>query len=113
MVRARDVQGPPLILRLFGRGTPHPLGSAEFAALEPRFPTIPGARSIVLVEVLLSRPAIIKLWPEPSSMVVSARRTVNAGTEKPLSVIAPWLESSDTSGRTRSEMRPLERTVGV
>ncbi len=55
----------------------------------------------------------MKLWPEPSSTVVSARRTVSAGIVKLFSVTAPWLESSDTSGRTRIEIRPLESTVGV
>ena len=51
--------------------------------------------------------------PEPSSTVVSARRTVSAGTWKPLSDTAPWLDSSDTSGRTRIEIRPFASTVGV
>ena len=63
--------------------------------------------------LLLSSPAIMKLWPEPSSTVVSARRTVSAGTWTPPMITAPWLESSETSGRTRIEMRPLESTVGV
>ena len=31
----------------------------------------------------------------------------------PLSVTAPSFDSSDTSGRTRSEMRPSASTVGV
>ncbi len=55
----------------------------------------------------------MKLSPEPSSTVVSARRMVSAGIWKPLSVTAPWLDSSDTSGRTRIEMRPLDSTMGV
>ena len=55
----------------------------------------------------------MKLWPEPSSTVVSARRVVSAGISKPLSVIAPSEVSSDTSGRTRIEMRPPSSTVGV
>ncbi len=55
----------------------------------------------------------MKLWPEPSSTVVSARRVVSAGTSKPLSRIAPSVDSSDTSGRTRIEMRPSSSTVGV
>src|SRR3546814_18997363 len=57
---------------------------------------------------LLSRPAIMNAWPEPSSTVVSAVRLLSAGT----------LESTeksrlDTVGRTRSEMRPSACTVGV
>ena len=55
----------------------------------------------------------MKLWPEPSSIVVSALRTVSAGTVVLLVMIAPSEESSDTSGRTRMEMRPLASTVGV
>ena len=73
----------------------------------------PGALSIVFVALLDNRPAIMKLWPEPSSTVVSARRVTSAGIWKPSKTTAPWLESSDTSGRTRIEMRPLASTVGV
>lgn len=42
-------EGPPLILRLFGSGRAHPFGSARFDELQPGFPTIPGARSIITV----------------------------------------------------------------
>src|SRR5437868_41434 len=52
-------------------------------------------------------------WPEPSSTVVSARRVVSAGTTKPLSLTEPASLSSLTSGRTRIEMRPSARTIGV
>jgi len=44
-------EGPPLIVRLFGVGVAHPLGSARFEELTPRFPTIPGARSIITVAI--------------------------------------------------------------
>lgn len=44
-------EGPPRILRLFGTGQAHPLGSARFEQLHPRFPGIPGARSIVTVAI--------------------------------------------------------------
>jgi hypothetical protein len=40
-------EGPPRILRLFGTGTAHPLGSPRYDALAPGFPVLPGARSIV------------------------------------------------------------------
>jgi hypothetical protein len=43
-------QGPPRILRLFGTGTAHPLGSPRFEELAPRFPDLPGTRSIVELE---------------------------------------------------------------
>ncbi len=44
-------EGPPRILRLFGSARAHPLGSARFAELEPRFPSMPGQRSIVVLDV--------------------------------------------------------------
>lgn len=44
-------EGPPQILRLFGTGTPHPLGSERFAELAPRFPGLPGARAVVEVDL--------------------------------------------------------------
>jgi hypothetical protein len=44
-------EGPPLILRLFGVGVAHPVGSERFAELAPRFPAIPGARSIITVAI--------------------------------------------------------------
>jgi hypothetical protein len=43
--------GPPLILRLYGTGTAHPIGTPEFDALAPRFDVLPGARAIVSVAV--------------------------------------------------------------
>ena len=44
-------EGPPLILRLFGEGTAHPLGSTDFDELAPHFEMIPGARSIIELQV--------------------------------------------------------------
>jgi hypothetical protein len=43
--------GPPQILRLFGEGIAHPVGSARFDELAPRFELIPGARSIVTLAI--------------------------------------------------------------
>lgn len=43
--------GPPRVLRLFGRGTAFSLGSARFEELAPRFDVLPGARAIVTVDV--------------------------------------------------------------
>ena len=39
--------GPPRILRLYGQGTAHPLGSPRYEELIDRFPDMPGARSII------------------------------------------------------------------
>ena len=51
--------------------------SAPITGRSPR----KGALSVELLWVFESRPPIMKLWPEPSSTVVSARRVVSAGTE--------------------------------
>ena len=40
-------EGPPQILRLYGQGTAHPLGSPRYDELVGRFPDMPGARSVV------------------------------------------------------------------
>jgi hypothetical protein len=44
-------EGPPRILRLFGIGEAHPLGTTRFDQLQPLFPDLPGARSIVTVAI--------------------------------------------------------------
>jgi hypothetical protein len=41
----------PLILRIYGRGRVVRPGDAEWPALRPHFPTLPGERQIVLLEV--------------------------------------------------------------
>jgi hypothetical protein len=41
--------GPPKTLRLYGRGRVVPTEDAEFATLAGHFPTMPGARSIIVV----------------------------------------------------------------
>jgi hypothetical protein len=42
-------EGAPKILRLYGRGDVLYPDHADFAALSPRFPTLPGARAIIRV----------------------------------------------------------------
>ena len=44
-------EGPPQIVRLFGTGTAHPKGTEGFGALAGHFPDLPGARSIVTVDI--------------------------------------------------------------
>ena len=39
--------GPPLILRLYGAGTAHAVGSPRYEELVERFPAIPGARAVI------------------------------------------------------------------
>ena len=44
-------EGPPKIVRLYGRGTPHVAGTSEFTRLSALFPSIPGARAVIHVAV--------------------------------------------------------------
>ena len=46
-------EGPPRILRLYGQGTAHPVGSPRYAALVDRFEPIVGARAII--ELVIDR----------------------------------------------------------
>lgn len=43
--------GPPNIVRLFGRGEVHPSGTAGFERMVDAFPAIPGARAIIAVHL--------------------------------------------------------------
>jgi hypothetical protein len=43
--------GNPRISRIYGRGSVHPYGSAEFDALASNFPELPGRRSIIHIAV--------------------------------------------------------------
>lgn len=43
--------GPPRIVRLHGRGRVYALGSSEFESMQMLFPTLPGARAIIDIEV--------------------------------------------------------------
>lgn len=44
-------EGPPNILRVYGRGTVHLPGSARWEELRPLFPDIAGARQIITVRI--------------------------------------------------------------
>jgi hypothetical protein len=43
--------GNPQIIRLYGSGHPHLLGTPEYDALAPKFPALPGSRAIITVAV--------------------------------------------------------------
>ena len=43
--------GAPQISRIYGTGTVHEVGSAGFDELSPRFPDLPGARSVIDIAV--------------------------------------------------------------
>lgn len=44
-------EGNPVILRLYGQGTVHRLGTEAYNALAHRFPVLPGARQIIVLHV--------------------------------------------------------------
>lgn len=44
-------EGDPLILRLYGQGRSIKPGDAEWAALAPLFPSLPGTRQIILLDI--------------------------------------------------------------
>ncbi|KAK2462819.1 hypothetical protein APHAL10511_005210 [Amanita phalloides] len=44
-------EGPPRILRLFGKGTVHEFGSPEYNALLPENARTPGSRSVIMINV--------------------------------------------------------------
>jgi hypothetical protein len=44
-------EGPPRIVRLYGRGTATELGTAGFDALAAKFPSHPGARAVIEIDV--------------------------------------------------------------
>lgn len=50
-VMACAFEGPPNILRIYGRGSVHLPGSSRWEELRPRFPDLEGARQIVTVRV--------------------------------------------------------------
>jgi hypothetical protein len=45
-------EGKPLIVRIYGRGTVVEPDSPQWAELSPRFPALPGARQIILAEIM-------------------------------------------------------------
>ncbi|MGI0055218.1 MAG: pyridoxamine 5'-phosphate oxidase family protein [Thermoplasmata archaeon] len=44
-------QGPPNVLRIYGKGTVHLPDSARWTELRPRFPDLPGARQIISLAI--------------------------------------------------------------
>lgn len=44
-------EGDPKVLRLYGRATSHPEGSEQWEAHIGRFPILPGARQIILMQI--------------------------------------------------------------
>ncbi|CAN5733230.1 pyridoxamine 5'-phosphate oxidase family protein [soil metagenome] len=50
-VMACAFDGPPRIVRLYGRGEVIPLDDDRFAALAEHFPSLPGARAVINVDV--------------------------------------------------------------
>ena len=73
----------------------------------------PGMRETVSVTRWSIRPAITKLWPSPSSILVSILREDSAGMVKPLKDSALAKSSDDTSGLTCMLIVLLAVMVGL
>src|SRR5271166_2124324 len=83
-----------------------------------RFPSTgkadnPGILATVSVTRLSINPAITKLWPSPSSILVSIRRVDRAGMVKPLNETALAKSSEETSGFTYSRSVLLGVMLGL
>ncbi|HSG90925.1 MAG TPA: pyridoxamine 5'-phosphate oxidase family protein [Pseudomonadales bacterium] len=72
--------GPPRIVRLYGRGEVLPLGSEAYASLAAEFPALPGARSIIRVAV--SRIADSCGYAVPKMALVEDREALVKWAEK-------------------------------
>lgn len=90
-------KGPPRVLRLFGKGTPHPRGSAEFEAMRPLFPDFPGARAII--EIQLDRVATSCGYSIPLMSYRAERPTLIEWSERkgPDGLATYWEEKNATS----------------
>ncbi|GDY14407.1 pyridoxamine 5'-phosphate oxidase [Planctomycetota bacterium] len=66
--------GPPRIVRVHGHGVAHLPESAEFVALAPRFPTLPGTRAII--EIAAERISTSCGWGVPLFDYVGERTTL-------------------------------------
>ena len=73
-------EGPPRILRLFGRGETHALDSEGYRSLRGRFPELPGSRSIVRMEVEQVRTSCG--WGVPRFALVGDRALLPEWSEK-------------------------------
>jgi Pyridoxamine 5'-phosphate oxidase len=70
------LDGPPQIVRLYGRGEVHPAGSERFDALAPLFPELPGRRAVI--EAHLSRISTSCGYSIPRFSFEAERDTLNA-----------------------------------
>jgi hypothetical protein len=82
-------EGPPRIVRLYGRGRPVVAGDAEFAALATRFPTYPGMRAVI--EGLLPGTGAFVRTPKRGDSPVTRRfRAVLKGLPGEELLLAAW-----------------------
>ena len=70
------LDGPPQIVRLYGRGEVHPVGSEGFDALAPLFPDLPGRRAVI--EAHLDRVSTSCGYSIPRFSFDGERDTLNA-----------------------------------
>ena len=89
--------GPPRILRLFGQGRAHPVGTPGFDALRPHFEDLPGIRSIVELDV--ERIQTSCGYAVPFMDLREERPTLKqwADRKDPDQLAAYWAEKNSTS----------------
>jgi hypothetical protein len=90
-------EGPPRILRLYGHGSTHPVGSARFDQLRDRFPDRPGARAVIVVDV--ERVSTSCGYAVPLLAYQGERPTLDqwAARRGPGGVAAYWAEANRAS----------------
>jgi hypothetical protein len=89
--------GPPRILRLYGTGRVHQVGSPGFDALHDLFPDLPGARAIIEVEI--GRVQTSCGYAVPRMELVDERPTLREWAERrgPDGIAAYHAERNETS----------------
>jgi hypothetical protein len=101
--------GPPRIVRLHGRGTPHLEGSGEFEALRPAFPEgLPGVRAIVDVAVTRIADSCGYGVPEMRLVGERTRLTYGLAAREEQGTLASY--QADKNRRSLDGLPGLDRT---
>ena len=82
--------GPPRIVRLHGTGTPHVVGTERFDELAALFPTFPGIRAVIEVEVARIADSCGYAVPEMDYVRDRTRLTAWAGARESEETLARY-----------------------
>ena len=82
--------GPPRIVRLHGTGEAHVVGTERFEQLAPHFPSLPGIRSVIEVEVARIADSCGYAVPEMDFVRDRTRLTEWAGARESESTLASY-----------------------